>query len=347
MTDREKANLHDSRQKAETNCSEADPENIPVRTGQRGLQKKIHFPEKHVIETSIIRVNPQALSMLGYAMEMNGLKQSYSNGYSAAAKKSAFEFDGDKYKAASRHQREWGRQIIAELDLDGDERILDLGSGDGALTKELALRVPQGIVLGIDASEGMIAAARNLEGGNLRFERRNINEIDFNNEFDVIFSNATLHWIKDHRNLLARCGRALKKDGYFRFNFAGEGNCAALISVVRQIMHEEQFASHFVFFEWPWYMPGLSEYERMVSEYAEFDAVKIWEENADRLFSQDELVRWLDQPSLVPFLKHIQDATPSAAFRNAVVQAMLHVTKHSEREYFEAFRRLNVFARKR
>ncbi len=38
----------------------------------------------------------------------------------AAAKKSALEFDGDRYKAAARHQMEWGRQIIAELDLDGD-----------------------------------------------------------------------------------------------------------------------------------------------------------------------------------------------------------------------------------
>ena len=121
----------------------------------------------------------------------------------------------------------------------------DVGSGDGTLTKELALRVPRGIVLGIDASEGMIAAAKKLEGGNLRFERRNIDEIDFDNEFDVIFSNATLHWVKDHRNLLARCGQALRKDGYLRFNFAGDGNCATLNSVIRRIMHEEQFRSHF------------------------------------------------------------------------------------------------------
>ena len=113
--------------------------------------------------------------------------------YIVAAKKSAFEFDGDRYKAASKHQREWGQQIIAQLDLAGNERVLDLGSGDGALTKLLASRVPQGSVLGIDASDGMIAAAMKLEGVNLLFERRNINEMDFTEEFDVIFSNATLH----------------------------------------------------------------------------------------------------------------------------------------------------------
>ncbi len=266
--------------------------------------------------------------------------------YIAAVKKHAFEFDGDRYKAASRHQREWGRQIIAELDLDGNERVLDLGSGDGTLTKELAVRVPRGIVLGIDASEGMISAAKGLEGGNLRFELCDINEMDYDNEFDVIFSNATLHWIMDHRSLLARCSRALKRDGYLRFNFAGEGNCPAFISVVRRIMLEEPFASYFAFFMWPWYMPGLGEYEGLVRGHAEFDEVRIWEENADRFFSRDEMVRWIEQPSLVPFLKCIRDGTQSSAFRNAVVEAMLQATRHSDREYFEAFRRLNIFAKK-
>lgn len=267
--------------------------------------------------------------------------------YIVAAKKSAFEFDGDRYKAASKHQKEWGRQIIAELNLDGSERVLDLGSGDGTLTKEIAIRVPRGIVLGIDASEGMIEAAKKLEGGNLRFERRNINTMDFDSEFDVIFSNATLHWIKDHRNLLVRCSQALKKDGYLRFNFAAEGNCAALISIIRQLMLEEQFKTHFPFFEWPWYMPGPAEYERMVREYADFHEVRIWEENADRLFNQEELVKWIDHPSLVPFLKQISDTTVKVAFRNKVVNAMLRNTCRSEREYFETFRRLNIFAKKR
>lgn len=60
-----------------------------------------------------------------------------------------FEFDGEKYKKASKHQKEWGNSLISELSLNGNEQILDLGCGDGSLTEQLAQLVPNGSVLGI------------------------------------------------------------------------------------------------------------------------------------------------------------------------------------------------------
>ena len=50
----------------------------------------------------------------------------------------AHEFDGKKYETASTHQREWGKKLIAELELNGSEQILDLGCGDGVLTRQIA-----------------------------------------------------------------------------------------------------------------------------------------------------------------------------------------------------------------
>ncbi|MEA3225659.1 MAG: methyltransferase domain-containing protein, partial [Planctomycetota bacterium] len=115
-----------------------------------------------------------------------------------------FEFDGEKYKRASGQQKAWGKTLISELELRGDERIVDLGCGDGALTAELAALVPDGSILGIDASESMIETARKGHAeANLQFELLDISAIDFDSEFDVVFSNATLHWIKDHTELLA------------------------------------------------------------------------------------------------------------------------------------------------
>ena len=135
-----------------------------------------------------------------------------------------FDFDAERYKKASAHQRQWGKKLIAELDLKGNERILDLGCGDGGITVQLAKLVPNGLVVGIDASQGMIEAARNTyKAENMRFDLMDIGAIDFDDEFDVVFSNAALHWVKGHERLIANVYRSLRASGVARFNFAGDG----------------------------------------------------------------------------------------------------------------------------
>ncbi|MTV48527.1 methyltransferase domain-containing protein [Heliobacillus mobilis] len=255
------------------------------------------------------------------------------------------EFDGQKYKKASGHQKEWGNKIISELNLCGTEYILDLGCGDGVLTKELADRTPKGTVLGIDASVGMINAARELEQRNVSFQRMDINEIRFENQFDLIFSNAALHWVKDHDNLLQRTYQALKPQGTLRFNFAGDGNCSNFFSVIKQIMTESSYREFFDDFEWPWYMPKVDDYRELV-ERSNFRDVLVWEENSDRYFkNKDEMIRWIEQPSVVPFLKYLPE-DGKRGFVDEVIKRMIERTEQPDGTCFETFRRINVLARK-
>lgn len=68
----------------------------------------------------------------------------------------AYEFDGEKYEKASAHQKEWGNKLISELELRGNEKILDLGCGDGKLSENIAARVPDGRVKAIgDAAKNL------------------------------------------------------------------------------------------------------------------------------------------------------------------------------------------------
>ncbi|HZD59981.1 MAG TPA: methyltransferase domain-containing protein [Anaerolineae bacterium] len=257
-----------------------------------------------------------------------------------------FEFDGEKYKAASKHQKEWGSKIISELNLSGDEAILDLGCGDGVLTAQLASLVPHGRVLGIDASEGMIATAKKLESDIVSFQVLDIDGIDFTDEFDLIFSNATLHWIKDHKRLLQHAYEGLKSGGFLRFNFAGDGNCASFEKVTRAAIRDIHYQPYFKDFEWPWYMPAVSNYELLVKE-SSFTDVRVWLENADRHFSSPkEMIHWIDQPSLVPFLMHIPIEEDKKRFRDTVVNRMKELTLQDDGRCFETFRRINVYARK-
>jgi trans-aconitate 2-methyltransferase len=258
----------------------------------------------------------------------------------------SFEFDGEKYKAGSRHQKEWGSRMVAELSatLWGREHILDLGCGDGMLTAKLAALVPEGYVVGVDASAGMIATAGQVERENAEFLHMDIDEIAFVNEFDLIFSNATLHWILDHERLLGNCHRALKTNGQLRFNFAGYGNCLNFIGVVRRRMAQSEFSDTFRSFTWPWYMPRVEDY-RLLCKHGLFSEVNVWGENADRFFdSANEMIRWIDQPSLVPFLAAFKDDRRRDKFRNLVVEDMISLAKGNDGRCFEQFRRINVHA---
>lgn len=254
-----------------------------------------------------------------------------------------FEFDGEKYKKASKHQKEWGNQLIAALNLAGNERILDLGCGDGVLTAQLARLVPNGTVLGIDSSVGMIETSRQFVRENLEFARMDINTMCFHQEFDVVFSNAALHWIKDHRRLLKNTFTALRPQGKVFWNFGGYGTCVNFIDVVRQLMSDHRYEQYFAGFEWPWFMPSKEEYQAL-AEPVGFSSVEILEENRDRFFANaDELIGWIDQPSIVPFLSCIPQEA-KAVFRSDVIERMLDKTLQPDGTCFETFRRISVKA---
>ena len=256
-----------------------------------------------------------------------------------------YEFNGEAYKQSSAHQKEWGNKIIAEFALKGNERILDIGCGDGVLTARLAELVPEGHVLGIDSSQGMIEAASKLRRNNLDFKLQDINSLDYREEFDLVFSNATLHWIKDHRRLLDNCFNALKKGGALRFNFGSEGNCVNFIKVIHSAMKLPEYAGYFESFEWPWYFPSIDDYVKLMGQ-SHFQDFKVWGENADRFFpDKAALIGWIDQPSLVPFMAAIPDID-KPVFRDYVVSKMIEATLQEDGRCFETFRRINVMAKK-
>lgn len=257
-----------------------------------------------------------------------------------------YEFDGDKYKEASKPQKKWGKTLISQLNLSGNEVILDLGCGDGVLTAQLANLVPQGSVLGIDASRGMIATASQLQQDNLHFQLLDITLMDFHNEFDLVFSNAALHWIKDHAQLLAKTYNSLKPGGTIRFNFAGAGNCPNFNRVLQETIAEPAYKQLFADFQWPWFFTETAVYDAQLRE-ATFRDIKVWTENADTYFpDQDQFIQWLDQPCLVPFMQHLKEEQVKQSFRHQVIEKMLLATRQEDGSCFESFQRLNVYARK-
>jgi trans-aconitate 2-methyltransferase len=130
-------------------------------------------------------------------------------------------WDPEDYARHSGAQLAWAEELIGKLLLRGAERVLDIGSGDGKVTALLAGKVPRGWVVGIDSSADMVATARlrfppNLHG-NIRFLLMDAASMDLEDRFDIAFSSATLHWVKDQSAVLRGVRRCLEPAGRILF----------------------------------------------------------------------------------------------------------------------------------
>ena len=121
-----------------------------------------------------------------------------------------------------------GAPVLALLDPQPGERILDLGCGDGILTAKIV--AAGATVVGVDASEDMVRAAR--ERG-LDAYVGNGEALEFEPEFDAAFSNAALHWMLDAKAVAAGVHRALKPGARFVGEMGGQGNVAILRAGIR------------------------------------------------------------------------------------------------------------------
>lgn len=137
----------------------------------------------------------------------------------------------EQYAKHARFVSTLGVPVIGLLSPNRGESILDLGCGDGALTMKL---MELGCtVVGVDSSADMVAAAKSLglnahviDGESLRFT----------SEFDAVFSNAALHWMKDPERVITGVWRSLKPGGRFVGEFGGYGNVATIVRAIESAL---------------------------------------------------------------------------------------------------------------
>lgn len=177
----------------------------------------------------------------------------------------SYGWDAGEYARHSTAQAAWAVELLERLELRGNEAVLDIGCGDGKVTAILAGRVPRGNVLGIDSSEAMIEQARRFfppaRHPNLGFTPGNALELDFEERFEVVFSNATLHWVRDHPRVLRGVARALKPGGRLLCQMGGRGNAAAILAVLGELEREPPWDAWLSGFACPYGFYGPEEYE--------------------------------------------------------------------------------------
>jgi len=163
------------------------------------------------------------------------------------------------YQSSHSFVWQYGRDLLALLDAQPGERILDVGCGTGQLTAEIARSGAE--VMGIDTSSAMVAAARQ-NSPQLRFEVADVTALAFESEFDAVVSNAALHWVCDQQAAIACIARALKPRGRFVFEMGGHGNLHNLLDAIYRALRQIGAVNpeHLL----PWSFPTVGEYASLI-----------------------------------------------------------------------------------
>jgi trans-aconitate 2-methyltransferase len=232
------------------------------------------------------------------------------------------------YAANSVVQQTWARELIAKLDLRGDEHILDVGCGDGKVTADLARAVPRGSVTGIDASPQMIAFAKKTfvttEFPNLRFRVMDARKIKFDRRFDLIFSNAALHWVDDHPAILQGVASVLKPGGRLVVSCGGKGNAHDVFLALRPELRLKRWREFFREMPTPYFFYAPADYEKWLLKFGfQINTLKLAPKDA--VYAGTEgFATWL-RTTWIPYVQRVPEN-----IREEFIGAVTHryVAKH-------------------
>jgi trans-aconitate methyltransferase len=221
-----------------------------------------------------------------------------------------YKWDVMDYSRSSSEQQRWARELLEKLKLKGDEHVLDIGSGDGKVTAEIAGLLVHGSIVGIDSSEDMVRFAKDNfpedKFNNLSFEIMDARKLSFDADFDVVFSNATLHWVIDHKPVLTGIRRSLKPQGRILLQMGGKGNVEEVLKVMEGVIKREKWRKYFTSFTFPYGFYGPREYSSWLRE-AGLDAKRVELIEKDMVHKEkDGFAAWI-RTTWLPYTQRVPE----------------------------------------
>ncbi len=207
-------------------------------------------------------------------------------------------------------QQSWARELIARLNLRGDEHILDVGCGDGKVTAELTHAVSRGSVIGTDASPEMIGFATKAfparKNPNLEFQVMDARRIKFARTFDLVFSNAALHWVDDHQAFLRGAAAVLKPGGRLIVSCGGKGNAHDVFLALRPEIRLAKWREFFRKMPAPYHFYAPGDYEKWLPK-AGFEIQKVQLAPKDATYPGAEgFAAWL-RTTWIPYAQRVPE----------------------------------------
>ena len=243
-------------------------------------------------------------------------------------------WDPQRYQSQNSFVWQFGESLLELLHPRAGERILDIGCGTGQLTAEIAKSGAR--VVGLDKSAEMLAEARK-NFPEVSFVEGDATNFRFDEPFDAAFSNAALHWVKDHRAAAASIARALRPGGRFVGELGGKGCIASVLSGIREALgpRADQLC--------PWNFPSIGEFAPLLERQGLEIGQAFLFDRPTALQGENAMEDWLRMFGGAYF-----DGLSADETRGAIARIVAHLRHDLYRDnvWTLDYRRLRVVARK-
>lgn len=254
------------------------------------------------------------------------------------------EWDSAAYDRISTPQFTWGKKVLDQLALRGDESVLDAGCGTGKLTAELLSLLPKGRVVEIDLSENMLRTARaNLASSREAFlVSADLQNLPFWQVFDLIFSTAAFHWVPDHNRLFSSLYQALRPGGWLIAQCGGGSNLSRFLARVANVAQSQTYAAYVGHYQHGWVF-SYPDTAREQLQKAGFIDIDVGLASAPTRFdSPAEFSEFVAKVILHRFLDHLPNADSQQTFLTELTAQAAEADPPLELDYW----RLNLRARR-
>jgi len=193
-------------------------------------------------------------------------------------------WDSNKYSTIANLQAQVSKELIEQLNLKETDKVLDVGCGVGDITFKVAEIVKSGHVVGIDSSSSMVEkcneSLKTKNISNINFVQKGITELNFSNEFDVIYSNSVFHWVKEPKRAIDLMYKSLNQGGTLSIQFPLLNDAHPMIVIFSKVIEKLNFKEEFKNWEFPWFVPTLQEFKNLMKQY-DFENIKVYTMNIE------------------------------------------------------------------
>ncbi len=257
-------------------------------------------------------------------------------------------WDAETYDAVSGTQEKWAKSMIDTRKWTGKENLLDAGCGSGRVTKILSKVITKGKIYAIDNDSNMVKKARENLFGIDNVEVLQADLLDIGSsliplKFDVIFSNAVLHWVSDHRQVFSNFSDLLYENGVLLVQCGGYGNLQMAIEVFDKAKALPEFSNYFAKWKNEWNFAKPMDTKIILKELG-YRETKVYLTDAPVIFdSKGDYSAYLKTVVLGPYLRHLPSEETRVKFVEAII-ALIEKQGSKPKQWTLDYVRLNIFA---